>query len=454
MSSNSYSSDEYANIKHRNELPEYIIKINKKKFSYFPLKQGSYWSSIFFILFSTLGSGVIILPITMKNLGIIPASLCLALCAFISYYTVTILVIEGFNHHNYSFSELVEKSFGKKTLILVDISFHIGNLLGIIVFNKVIFSFITKFLSISQNETYYEITLVILLLIIQLFLTSDNFSHMSFIAFLGSTFVITLGLITILEFPINLNIYFQSGPDGLNFNNFNNNNDKPYINNHNIYSSKLNYYSISSFKMLMETICVYFYSFQYHAGSLIIIENLKEKSNLKIKSIFKTSVTISFCFYFIVMLLGYLSNPEQTEEIFINYDTQSVYLSIGKVLYSISLIFNISFTYLISQDYLEYLITFGNPSLLSERIKFLLKFITFSVMTILAFSFNSLIDILSLIGGSTQTIQMFIIPLLIHIKNQNKEYKKAFYYIFLIILVFIGTFSLGYYLINEIIMLS
>lgn len=131
-------NDEYDDVAFVKEEPQYILQFrNKNPLFLYPLRTGSYWSSLFFILFSTLGSGVIILPITMKDLGIFPATFLLLACAVISYYTVIILVLEGFNHNKYSFGDLVKVKFGSTFLIIMDICFHTGNLLGIIVFNKI-----------------------------------------------------------------------------------------------------------------------------------------------------------------------------------------------------------------------------------------------------------------------------------------------------------------------------
>ena len=132
--------EEYDNVVFQPEEPIYELTIKDNLFDQLnisPLRTGGYWNSIFFILFSTLGSGTIILPITMKEMGVIPATILLLLCAIISYFTVIILVLEGFNHNKYCFSDLIKEKFGDVTLIIVDICFHTGNLLGIIVFNKI-----------------------------------------------------------------------------------------------------------------------------------------------------------------------------------------------------------------------------------------------------------------------------------------------------------------------------
>ena len=116
----------------------YRIKFsNKEQIDVYPIQTGSFLSTMFFIIFSTLGSGIIILPITMKALGVIPSTLMLISAALISYFTLHELVYEAFKNNLYYFSDLIEKKYGKNIVIIVDICFHVGNLLGVAVFNKV-----------------------------------------------------------------------------------------------------------------------------------------------------------------------------------------------------------------------------------------------------------------------------------------------------------------------------
>lgn len=116
----------------------YKIKMqNQEPLIITPLQTGSFYSTLLFSIFSTLGSGIIILPITMNQLGIIWATLLFILCALISYFTLYQLVIEAYKNNMYYFSDLVEFKYGKRVLIFVEICFHICNLLGVTVFNKV-----------------------------------------------------------------------------------------------------------------------------------------------------------------------------------------------------------------------------------------------------------------------------------------------------------------------------
>ena len=295
---------------------------------------------------------------------------------------------------------------------------------------KLVYSFITDFLPLSNKDnTYFTIIFILVILLIQIYLASDRSKGLNTIAFIGTCFTLFLGLTIILEFPVNITNYLSIHQN------------KKY------YFQDINLITISSFPILVKNVCVYFYSFQYHAGSLIIMETISDKSEVRIKSVFKNSVWISFLFYYSIMLFGYLGDLNVSKEIFINNSSSSVFMSISKLLYSASLIFNISFTYIISQKYIENVITFGKAKQLSVNTKNIIMFIVLTLLMLLAFTFDSVINILSLIGGSTQTVQMFLIPFLLYIKKVDvAKWRKYIAFLIMIVLICLGMFSLVLFL--------
>ena len=70
---------------------------------------------------------------------------------------------------------------------------------------------------------------------------------------------------------------------------------------------------------------------------------------------------------------------------------------------------------------------------------------------LLAFTFDSIIYILSLVNGATAVVQMFIIPILFYIeKKEVGIFGKIFGFILLLALVFIGTYNLNVFIFNSI----
>lgn len=65
------------------------------------------------------------------------------------------------------------------------------------------------------------------------------------------------------------------------------------------------------------------------------------------------SFNIEFYVYFLIILVGYLSTYENTKEIFVDRPGESIFMIIGKVLYTISLTCHIGLYYYISRPGLE-----------------------------------------------------------------------------------------------------
>lgn len=286
--------------------------------------------------------------------------------------------------------------------------------------------------------------LIIFTLFLEIFLASHKFSGLNFYAFLGIVFSIFLGLVTVFEFPVYLTEYLVG---------FKHNKSKPLedisFKHYENYLENINFFEISSFREVVKSTCVYFYSFAYHGGSLIIIKNFKNKSEACIKKVFADSVWITFTVYYLVMLLGYLGNLQYTQEVFINRPNQSIYLLIAKVLYSASLIFNIGFTYVLSKKYMENLFTLGNRDLLSKERRVVITFAVLTILMCLTFTFDSIINALSLIGGSTQTVQMFIIPFILYArKPETSRTKRIIAYTLMVVLFTMGIFSFGIFILD------
>lgn len=67
----------------------------------------------------------------------------------------------------------------------------------------------------------------------------------------------------------------------------------------------------------------------------------------------------------------------------------------------------------------------------------------------LTFTFESIINALSLIGGATQIVQMCIVPVFFYIEKQNVSLtKKILAFILMVFFVFIGIYNLVIFLLD------
>ena len=103
-------------------------------------------------------------------------------------------------------------------------------------------------------------------------------------------------------------------------------------------------------------ICLYFFSYSTHNAILNVINEIREPTEKKAMKIIKYSYIIEVMTYVLVLFSGYFSTLDQTKEIFVDRDDQSIFLLIGKVLYTISLTCHIALYVYISKPSVEMLI--------------------------------------------------------------------------------------------------
>jgi hypothetical protein len=83
--------------------------------------------TVFLLLNTMIGSGILNQPQVFLDAGIIPATIMLAVSAFFTWLGLVALIDVGAQFEKFDFSELSLHAFGKSGEVLVDISIAIGN---------------------------------------------------------------------------------------------------------------------------------------------------------------------------------------------------------------------------------------------------------------------------------------------------------------------------------------
>jgi amino acid permease len=130
---------------------------------------------------------------------------------------------------------------------------------------------------------------------------------------------------------------------------------------------KLFDFNINGVKFL----CMYFFAYTNHNAVLNVIHETQEPTKSKGNKIIKYAFVIEFVTYVIVLFAGYFSTFDDTKEIFIDRDDQSIFLLFGKVLYTVSLTCHIGLFYFISKPSIEMLFNKGNQFTEKEYINIL-----------------------------------------------------------------------------------
>lgn len=127
-------------------------KLREWKYVYFqPITKGSVRSSILCLLCVTIGSGLLSLPFIISRVGIILGLIIFAISAIATHWTLSLITETSKEEEIYDYSELVEKYFGPKMLVLTEIMSLVNNMGGIVALNK-----ISNFNTYFSHQFYNE----------------------------------------------------------------------------------------------------------------------------------------------------------------------------------------------------------------------------------------------------------------------------------------------------------
>ena len=105
-----------------NQINQLLNKFYYWKNSYYNhIKAESLTGTIFVLLCITFGSGILSLPYSIKCVGIIPALLLFSFSAFVSIWTLKLLLKLAFKNDIMDYCSLVEKYYDHKIVIFTEI---------------------------------------------------------------------------------------------------------------------------------------------------------------------------------------------------------------------------------------------------------------------------------------------------------------------------------------------
>jgi amino acid permease len=111
---------------------------------------------------------------------------------------------------------------------------------------------------------------------------------------------------------------------------------------------------------IVKIICMYIFAYANHNAILNVVREVKEPTQEKGKKIVYSAFYIEFSVYLLVLITGYLSTFDETNEIFIDRKENNVFMFVGKILYMVALTCHIGLLYFISIPSIEMLVNSGN----------------------------------------------------------------------------------------------
>jgi amino acid permease len=422
------SLDIYGNEPELNVLPP-LEKWRQVYFS--PITQGSLRASIMCLLCVTLGSSLLSMPYTMKSLGVILGLIMFFITGFICHWTLVLVEKVAIKEKIYDYGDLVEKHYSKPIVGLTVIMCLVNNLGSVMAWNKFmmdIFSNLLEYYNVTSIMYFSpEYTKLIFGILIVLFIQvpiccSNSLGKLHVLSILGCLLILYVIIISLFEFPY----FFQK----------------------NFSTQKIVYFNFD--EKFLETICIFFFAFGNHSTIMNTISELHPKTDRRIKKLVNYTSYSEIFFYLITILVGYFSTYNETDEIYINREYQSIFMVVGKFLYMGVMICNVCLYYYMIKPYLEYVYGIEKEENDPRGIKHVLICILHLIsLMLLSFGFTKITVLLGLLGASSQ-IYLIFIPILIYVKTFKLTFlQKIIYYSIIVIVSIIGVSHLSLLFLNQ-----
>ncbi len=389
--------------------------INLRKTYFSPLAPGSLRASIFALICVTLGSGMLPLPYFFKRNGIFLSLIIFLFCGFCTLFTLKILLELAHKNKIYVYNEIVSVYFNNNHMVTYSIIVLLINSLGsIIAWNVIILNFlkeILKYFNIYHPNYPYYISLLILCIILIPISTYQTISKFYIVSTIGIIQILYVVFVVLLEFPM----YFRDNLESWKF--------------------KVEFFHHFNFLSVIEMHLNFIIAFGNHSTLLCVVEEIKNKTKNRVMEVGEGTFYSELFIYLIIMFFSYFSTFNHTQIVYLDRPHHTILLLIAQFFMINLMICNILLYYYMLIPMLQ--IAFNNNKKFTLLQSFYYSFIVLTILIVISFYIENIVNIFSFIAASAQISFIFIIPLSVYIKanpGMNK-YKK------IIIILEIGYFS-------------
>ena len=308
----SYFSEDGSNQYNLNKSYIFKKKIEQN------IEKSSAKTSVFNLINSIIGSGILALPFVMMNLGIILGTIIIIIVYLMAIFSSKLLLKSKKISNESSYSKIGIKAFGVKGQYAILIII-IANNVGISINYIIIFgNFISKILDIVNTERNINSLLLSIVfwqiigaLLIFPFIFSKSTEHLKISSYFSLYFIVIFFSITMFNA---INKYRKGILPNINF-----------------YPPNLKDFNVKNSISCFTTV---FLAFTYHFNFFPIFNLLQKPSNKKIKKVYIIGLTIVLVIYIIIGLAGYSSYGSIVDENFlINFTVDDLGLFLYIILY-------------------------------------------------------------------------------------------------------------------------
>ena len=172
---------------------------------------------------------------------------------------------------------------------------------------------------------------------------------------------------------------------------------------------------------LLQSIVTLFYAYACHIGAFPVFETLHKPTGKRIHKLINRAITIDIICYLIIGASGYLTQPLNTPDLIIERDkifSSDWLMNIGNFFFMFTLIAKICVNYNALRSSILILIGYKSSDY-PNLVNYIVTSIVLIITTIVAVSFQSISDYISLIGSFCTVVICFFVPGMIYVKGND-----------------------------------
>ncbi|XP_007503940.1 sodium-coupled neutral amino acid symporter 1 [Monodelphis domestica] len=384
-----------------------------------PTEETSFHMSVFNLINSTMGSGILGLAFVMANTGILFFIILLTLMALMTTYSIYLMLLSGVRTGFMNYEEVGEKLFGLKGKYLVFLTIFMQNLGGILSYLFIIKEEAPSIIKalLGKEETfsawYLDGRLIIIFITIILIFPLCLMKTLGYLGYTSSMSVACMMFFLIVVIVKKFQISCSFPGKGLSS-----------------CQAKLFVLNKRSIYALPTTA----FAFVCHQAIYPIYSELERTSMERMMLVTYISLGIVFFIYLASALFGYLTFYEHVHSSLLHtYYSNDLTILLVRVAVVLAIIFTIPMLYITSRKSLNQMIEdteFSFPK------RILIAAVTLSLCVLLVILIPSLKDIFGMLGATTSNMMIFIIPSILFFKvatPKNDKYNRKCVVVFLIL---------------------
>lgn len=392
-----------------------------------PIRGGSLRGSTVAMASITFGGGCLSFPYAIAQSGPILGLIIFIIVGVISFWTLKILLINGFESQTMDYNKLTVRAAGNLLNQVANIS-NIILVLGLLIsYQYIIMSLCLQsmnfFFNTSCEGTTKIIQIVVCAVCLQIPLSClRNISQLQYLSISGTLALVVSVLVIIAEFPFFLYQYLDNNSSISMFPD----------------SKTLKYGWIN-------TTGIFLFGFSSHNGIFQIFNELQRPNKRRCHKVLNRSIYLELAIYISLSFAGFFSTFYDTQDVFLkrkNLDSfQNDYLIIAvKILLVITLNSCLAMNYNIMRTSINDMFFDGKPA--PKGTDFSLVVIIYICTNIVTYFLSNAGTLLSFLGGVGSIIICFVVPFVVDLKinEEKKSFKrKVFNYIMLVLSILIGV---------------